>query len=260
MYFQNPVRRSSFIWLMAVAMSLGLTACGNSSSGEQHNSATKKLRIATEGAYKPFNFTNPDGSLGGYDVEVAKMACAQMKAECDIIAQDWNGILPGLMTKKYDAIVSGMSVTPERAVQVDFSQPYFKNTMVWVAPKGGKFNPQKLTGLKLGVQSSTTLAQYLQNNLGKTNDIKLYDNYDFAYNDLTAGRIDAVLSEKVTASEWLKQHSDKFAIVGGEIDNHDNIAIALRKNDPLKAEFDKALTTLQQNGELAKLQKQYFGQ
>jgi len=64
----------------------------------------------------------------------------------------------------------------------------------------------------------------------------------------------------VTATEWLKQNGDKFAVIGSEIDNNDNIAIAVRKGDPLKAEFDKALTTLQSNGELAKLQKQYFGQ
>ena len=102
--------------------------------------------------------------------------------------------------------------------------------------------------------------QYLQDKLSKNNEIKLYDNYDNAYIDLKSGRIDAILSEKVTATEWLKQNNDKYAIVGNEMDNHDNIAIAVRKGDALKGEFDKALTALQNNGELAKLQKQHFGQ
>ena len=249
------------------AMSIGLTACSkpaDKTTTTGDNNATgmagQKIRIATEGAYKPFNYINADGSLGGYDVDVAKAVCAELKADCQIVAQDWDGILPGLMAKKYDAVLAGMSITPERSAQVDFTQPYFKNTMVWVAPKNGKFNPQAVNGLKLGGQRSTTLGQYLQDKLSKNNEIKLYDNYDNAYIDLKSGRIDAILSEKVTATEWLKQNNDKYAIVGNEMDNHDNIAIAVRKGDALKGEFDKALTALQNNGELAKLQKQHFGQ
>ena len=162
------------------------------------------------------------------------------------------------MARKYDAVAAGMSITPERSAQVGFTTPYFKNTMVWVAAKGGKFNPQAISGLKIGGQRSTTMAQYLQDKLSKTNEIKLYDNYDNAYIDLKSGRINSVLSEKVTASEWLKQNPN-YQIVGSEMDNGDNIAMAIRKGDPLKAEFDKALGVLQSNGELAKLQKQHFG-
>ncbi|MFW2177933.1 MULTISPECIES: transporter substrate-binding domain-containing protein [unclassified Moraxella] len=271
MQLSSTVTTSRLMMASVCAMSIGLTACqkpaenaqstGNASQPTATDTAGKKIRIATEGAYKPFNFTNADGSLAGYDVDVAKAVCAEMKADCQIVAQDWDGILPGLMAKKYDAIASGMSVTPERSAQVDFSTPYFKNTMVWVAPKGGKFNnPQAISGLKLGGQRSTTLAQYLQDKLGKTNEVKLYDNYDNAYIDLKSGRVDSVLSEKVTATEWLKQNGDKYAIIGTEMDNNDNIAMAVRKGDPLKADFDKALASLQSKGELDKLQKQYFGQ
>lgn len=249
------------------AVSMGLTACqkpaekteGAAASQPAASASTgKKIRIATEGAYKPFNYTNADGTLGGYDVDVAKAVCAQAKLDCEIVAQDWDGILPGLMARKYDAVAAGMSITPERSAQVGFTTPYFKNTMVWVAAKGGKFNPQAISGLKIGGQRSTTIAQYLQDKLSKTNEIKLYDNYDNAYIDLKSGRIDSVLSEKVTASEWLKQNPN-YQIVGSEMDNGDNIAMAIRKGDPLKAEFDKALGVLQSNGELAKLQKQHFG-
>lgn len=266
----NRFHQSSVVMAAVCAMGIGLVGC--SKPAEQASTTTasgtaapapeagKKIRIATEGAYKPFNFTNPDGSLSGYDVDLAKAVCAQIKADCEIVAQDWDGILPGLMAKKYDAIASGMSVTAERSAQVDFTQPYFKNTMVWVAAKDGKFSPANPIGMKLGTQRSTTLAQYLQDKLGRTNEIKLYDNYDNAYIDLKSGRIDTVLSEKVTATEWLKQNSDKFTVVGDELDNNDNIAIAVRKGDPLKAEFDQALAALQSNGELGKLQKHYFGQ
>ena len=271
MALSNRHSNPSMTLASVLLLSMGLSACNNAAETSKQTAASgtaatgtgtggQQIRIATEGAYKPFNFTNTDGSLAGYDVDVAKAVCAQIKADCKIVAQDWDGILPGLMAKKYDAIFSGMSITPERAAQVDFSTPYFKNTQVWVSAKGSKFNPQAPTGAKIGGQRSTTMAQYLQEKLGKNNEIKLYDNYDNAYIDLKSGRVDAVLSEKVTASEWLKQNGDKFTIIGNEIDNNDNIAAAVRKNDPLKGEFDKALATLQSNGELAKLQKQYFGQ
>ena len=151
-----------------------------------------------------------------------------------------------------------MSISPERLAQVGFSTPYFKNTMVWLSTKDGKFNPQAVKGYQLGGQRSTTLAQHLQDTYGKDNEVKLYDTYDNAYMEVKAGRVNAVLSEKVTATEWLKQNGDKFGIVGGEMDNNDNIAMAVRKGDPIKAELDKAIATLQQNGTIDKLQKQHF--
>lgn len=276
--------------ILASVCALGLTACGNkpaentqsaptasqpastvqaNTAPASSNSATatatttagKKIRIATEGAYKPFNYTNTDGSLGGYDVDVAKAVCAELKADCEIKAQDWEGILPGLISQKYDVIFSGMSHTPERASQVDFSQPYFKNTVVWLASTKGKFNPDgEIKGYKLGTQRSTTQSQTLEEKMSKDNQVKLYDTYDNAYMDLKSGRLDAVLSEKVTGAEWLKQNQGEFGFVGKEMDNNDNIAAAVRKGDPLKGEIDKALATLQANGELAKLQQKHFGQ
>lgn len=221
--------------------------------------AGKKIRIATEGAYPPFNFKNPDGSLSGFDVDVAKAICAQIKAECEMVAQDFEGLLPGLNAKKYDATIAGMSITAERQQQVDFTAPYFKNTMVWLAPKTGKFNLQNITGLKLGGQRSTTPGAYLQEHFGKGNEIKLYDTYDNAYLDLKAGRVDAVLSEKVPGVEWLKQNGTQFGFVGDEIDNNDNLGMAVRKGDPLKADLDKGLAAIQANGQLVALEKKYFG-
>lgn len=271
-YFMNSCMTT--VSLLAI---LGLTACSQPAQPENKveakpassaeatmpapATAGQKIRIATEGAYRPFNFKNADGSLSGYDVDVAKAVCAELKADCEIVAQDWEGILPGLLAKKYDVVASGMSISPERSAQVDFSTPYFKNTMVWLSTTDGKFSPQAVKGYHLGGQRSTTLAQYLQDTYGKDNEVKLYDTYDNAYMEVKSGRVQAVLSEKVTATEWLKQNADgKFGIIGDEMDNNDNIAMAVRKDDPLKAQIDTALATLQQNGTLANLQKQHFGQ
>lgn len=120
------------------AMSLGLAACSKPAEQAKTDTASapaasvatgKKIRIATEGAYKPFNFTNADGSLSGYDVDVVKAACAQMKADCEVIAQDWDGILPGLMAKKYDAIAAGMSIT--QSVLPKLTLPNLTSKIPW---------------------------------------------------------------------------------------------------------------------------------
>ncbi len=255
---------------VTIATAMSLAACSqpaqDTASADADapvtDTAGKTIRIATEGAYPPFNFTNADGSIGGYDVEVANALCEQMQAKCEIVAQDWDGIIPGLLAKKYDAVIAGMSITPERQEKVDFTEPYFANTMVWLTDTKGSFDPVAIKGLNLGGQRSTTPGAYLQDNYeGKDgNTVQLYDNYDNAYLDLKSGRSDAVLAEKVSAKSWLKDNPEGFGIVGDEIDNNDNIAIAVRKGDSLRDDFNKALSEIRSNGELARLEQANFGE
>ncbi len=262
---------SRLLWSsMTITAALALGACSQPANETAETNADapasdvagKTIRIATEGAYPPFNYTNADGSLSGFDVDVANALCAQMQVECEIVAQDWDGIIPGLLTQKYDAVVAGMSITAERQEKVDFTQPYFSNTMVWLTDTNGGFDPLAVKDLTLGGQRSTTPGAYLQDNYENKdgNTVQLYDNYDNAYLDLKSGRIDAVLAEKVSAKSWLKDNPEGFGIVGDEIDNDDNIAIAVRKGDTLKAEFDKALAEISSNGELARLEQASFNQ
>lgn len=262
---------SRLLWSsMTITVALMLSACSQPANDATDASADpaaadtsgKTIRIATEGAYPPFNYTNADGSLAGYDIDVANALCDQMQAKCEIVAQDWDGIIPGLLAQKYDAVVAGMSITPERQEKVDFTEPYFANTMVWLTGTDGKFDPMAISNLTLGGQRSTTPGAYLQDNYeGKNgNTVQLYDNYDNAYLDLKSGRSDAVLAEKVSAKSWLADNPEGFGIVGDEIDNDDNIAIAVRKGDALRDDFNKALSEIRSNGELARLEQANFGQ
>ncbi|MBS97303.1 MAG: amino acid ABC transporter [Oceanospirillaceae bacterium] len=242
--------------LISVASLAAVTALGSLSA-----SAADKIRIATEGAYAPFNMTNEQGELVGFDVEIAKALCEQMQAECEIVAQDWDGIIPGLLGRKYDAIVASMSITEERLRVVDFTQPYYSNVLAFVGPEGKTLDTSKegLKGLTVGAQRATVAGQYLEDNLADSVNVKLYDTQDNAYLDLAAGRLDALLSDKFPAYDWLRSEDGKgFEFKGEDIDIDDKIAIAVRKGDGLKDKLSAAIAAIVENGTYAEINARYF--
>lgn len=223
------------------------------------NAQDLSIKIATEGAYPPFNGKSASGELIGFDVDIAKALCAEMKAKCEIVGQDWDGMIPGLVAKKYDAIIASMSITDERKEKVDFTDRYYSNHLRIVAKKGGSIKgPKDLSGKTVGAQRSTVAAQWSEDNLGRSSTVKLYDTQTAAYSDLEAGRLDALVSDVYPAYDWLKDKKD-FEFVGDKIDINDRIGIAIRKDDPkLKAAFNDALKKIRDNGTYAKLNAQYF--
>ncbi|WP_286238705.1 ABC transporter substrate-binding protein [Neptuniibacter halophilus] len=222
--------------------------------------AGDKIRIATEGAYAPFNMINSEGELTGFDVDIAKALCAEMKADCSIVAQDWDGIIPGLKARKYDAIIASLSITPERSRVVAFSDHYYSNSLTFVTGKDTQFDPAMVEGKVIGAQRATIAGQYLEDNLGDKATVKLYDTQDNAYLDLANGRLDAILSDKLPAYDWLQsEEGQKFEFRGDKIDIDDKIAIAVRKQDSeLKERFNQALKVILENGTYEKINAKYF--
>ena len=263
--------------MLAVAALLALAGCSNGqnqSNDSASSDATETaktdsastddnvLRIATEGAYAPFNYINADGSLGGFDIEIANAICADMQVTCEIMAQDWDGIIPGLKAGKYDAIVAAMSVTPERAQQVAFTDPYFSNALVFLAKKDSSFDPAKVTDINahsIAAQRSTISSQWLEKAYPKA-DMKLYDTLSNAFLDLGSGRVDAMISDKLPAIEWLSSPSgSNYVLKGDEIDINDNFAIAVRPNDEaLRAKINTSLSNIKANGTYDKINQKYF--
>ncbi|WP_200861752.1 transporter substrate-binding domain-containing protein [Psychrobacter aquaticus] len=252
---------------MAMSMLLALVGCSNGQN-ETNVAATQDevatgevLRIATEGAYAPFNYTNADGTLGGFDVEIANALCADMKVTCDISAQDWDGIIPGLKAGKYDAIVAAMSVTPEREQQVSFTEPYFSNTLVFLAKKDSDFDPSNSSDINsnsIAAQRSTISSQWLETAYPKA-DMKLYDTLSNAFLDLSSERVDAMVSDKLPALEWLGTTSGSdYALKGEEVDINDNFAIAVRPGDALQAKINQSLANIKANGIYDDINQKYF--
>ncbi|ANG61116.1 amino acid ABC transporter [Marinobacterium aestuarii] len=221
----------------------------------------EKIRIATEGAYAPFNMIDANGDLKGFDVDIANALCAEMKADCELVAQDWDGIIPGLLTRKYDAIIASMSITEERLRVVDFSEPYYSNVLAFAAARDSDFKTDKdsLKGKVIGAQRATIAGLYLEDNLADTVEVKFYDTQDNAYLDLAAGRLDGLLSDKFPAYDWMRSEEGQgFEFKGADIDIDDKIGIAVRKNDPLKEKFNAAIKAIVDNGTYAKINAEYF--
>lgn len=225
--------------------------------------AGDKIRIATEGAYAPFNMKNEQGELIGFDVEIAKALCAEMKADCTIVEQDWDGMIPALMGRKFDAIIASMSITEERLQSVDFTDPYYTNVLAFVAKEGAEFKTDKasLKGKTLGAQRATIAGQYLEDNLGDVVSVKLYDTQDNAYLDMKSGRLDGLVSDKFPAYDWIEGGDGKGFEFKGDIQTEtvDKIGIAIRKNqDELKMKFNKAIKAIVENGTYEKINAKYF--
>lgn len=271
----QPVASSASI-VLAILASLSLTACqkpaestsaGASSAPSAQTSAeasaeasgdVSKVRIATESSYVPFSYKDAQGNLIGFEIDLANALCQEAKLQCEIISQDWDGLIPGLQAKKYNAIMAAMSVTPERQKVVTFSEPYFQNNLLFVGKKGIDAGGDDKAGKKIAAQTSTVAADYANAHFPKAKTV-VYPTQENAYLDLQAGRADLLLSDSAPALTWLK--SDKgagFEVKGQPINIHDNMAIAFRQNDPLTGKFNTALATLKANGTYDKISQKYF--
>src|SRR5579859_4133423 len=225
--------------------------------------AQDKVRIATEGAYAPFNFKAPDGTLQGFDVDIAKALCEHAHLECTIVAQDWDGIIPGLLAKKYDAIVASMAITEERKKKVDFTDKYYQMPARFVERKGANFtiSPEGLKGKAIGAQRATIHANYLQDNYANIADVKLYDTQENVTLDLTSGRLDLVLaSSAVILGCFLNKPEGKdFEFVGPELKLGTGTGVAVRQgDDALRQTFNQAIAAIRADGTYQKINAKYF--
>lgn len=226
-------------------------------------SAQEKIVIASEGAYPPFNSLETDGTLTGFDIDIARALCEEMKADCEIVTNDWDGMIPALQSKKFDAIIASMSITPERLQQVDFSKKYYNTGPAIAVPKDTDITDvEGLKGKTLGAQTSTTHANYAEKHMAES-ELKLYPTADEYKLDIQNGRIDAVIDDVVVLSEWVKSENGACCKiltplpVDVEI-NGEGAGIAVRKGDPLADKFTAAIAAIRENGKYKEINDKYF--
>ncbi|MGZ2372492.1 polar amino acid transport system substrate-binding protein [Sinorhizobium medicae] len=226
----------------------------------------EKVVIGSEGAYPPFNNLESDGTLTGFDIDIAKALCEEMKADCTFVTQEWDGMIPALIAKKFDAIVASMSITEERKQQVDFTNKYYDTPPAIVVPKDSPITEATAAGLSgkvLGAQSSTTHSNYAEAHM-KESELKLYPTADEYKLDLANGRIDAAIDDVVVLSEWLKTEDGACCKLLGTLPidpviNGEGAGIAVRKgDDALREKLNKAIEAIRANGKYKQINEKYF--
>lgn len=226
----------------------------------------KKVRIGVEGAYPPFSEVGPDGKLKGFDIDIALALCAQIKAECTLVQQEWDGMIPALQSRKFDAIIASMAITDERKKVVNFTDKYMNTPAKLVARADVKFEPTPagLKGKRIGVQRSTIHDRFVTETF-KDSEIVRYAKQDEAYLDLAAGRVDVLMADSVAVDGgFLKKPQGKgFAFFGPSFNDPKyfgyGAGIAVRKADTeLQAKFNAAIPAIRANGSYKKIQDKYF--
>ena len=260
------------------------------------NAYADKVRIATEGAYPPWNSKSADGKLIGFEVELANVLCGYMGHECTIVEQDWDGMIPALRMRKYDAIMAGMSITDERKKVITFSQGYADEVASLAVMKGSSLESLEtveavnlskgakktlktlttaLAGKTVGVQTATIHQNFLESgDVGKVN-IRTYKTQDEVNLDLAAGRIDAALAAAVAFTDYAEKSGKPVVLVGptfsgGAFGNGVGVGLrqesqfgsntAMGKRDgKLLKDFNKAINKARKDGKISELAIKWFG-
>jgi octopine/nopaline transport system substrate-binding protein len=248
----------------------------------------KTVVIGMEGAYEPYNLTDPSGKIVGFEPDLAMDVCARIKVECKIIAQDWDGMIPGLKAGKFDVIMDGMSITNDRKKEIDFSTAYADvpaalataktSPLAKLAGAGKLINFDKdkaggaaalkalreaIKGKTIGVQVSTTHATFAGNHLKDVATIKEYKTTDERDLDLKSGRIDAVLDDQTAIAAMLSKDDAKdFTEFGPHLTGGDfgiGVGMGIRKADAdLTAKFSTAIKAAFADGSIKKYSLKWF--
>jgi octopine/nopaline transport system substrate-binding protein len=246
-----------------------------------------KIKIGTEGAYPPWNSKDASGKLIGFEVELAWTLCRYIGQQCEIVEQDWDGMIPALIMRKFDAIMAGMSITAERQKAISFSQGYADEVASLAVMKGSslegmetseginlttktgavKKDLKTLTGALAGktvcVQTATIHQNFLESgDVGKVN-VRTYKTQDEVNLDLAAGRCDAALAAAVAFSDYAEKSGKPVVLVGptfsgGAFGN--GVGVGIRKDDTdLLNAFNKAIDKARKNGDISRIAIKWFG-
>jgi arginine/ornithine transport system substrate-binding protein len=267
--------------LLAVAVASVLAACGKKEEAAAPAPAAAPaapaaaapapeaaaLKVAIDPTYEPFTFKTADGKPTGFDVDIANALCEQIKRKCEFVEQVWDGMIPGLNAKKYDVIISSMSITDDRMKEVDFTDKYYNTPSRIVVKKTVKFTDvASIKGKKIGVLKGSTQEKYAMGDLKPAGVVvNSYEAQDQVYLDIKSGRLDGTVADfmEVTGGFLSKPEGANYQLVGPDLKEPKyfgyGAGIALRKGeDKLKGELNAAIKAIRGNGTYKTLNDKYF--
>ena len=226
-----------------------------------------EIRIASEGARPPYNFIEGENELKGFEIDLARELCARMKVTCKIVQQDWDGMIPGLVSEHYDAIMAAMEITDDRREQIDFSDPYVRMPSAFAALRRKQIHsasPNALKGRTIGVEERTRQKAWLDENYTKSH-IMPYASLEEAMLDLANGRIDTLLADKLALDDFLRNRKEAQCcklvadVPRDPVHFGEGIGVGLRKEDnELREMFNKAIEDVVSDGTYARIRAKYF--
>jgi arginine transport system substrate-binding protein len=226
----------------------------------------KTISFVTEATYPPFEYVDENGNVKGFDIDLAKALCQQLKAECTFANQSFNSLIPSLNLGKFDAVISALGVTPERQQQVGFTNSYYEPSGSFIAATSSHYTIASLPGKTVGVQAGSTFEKYMQDKYSGKVTVKTYASIQDAFLDLTSGRVDIVMADTPIAQTWLKQDDNaaQYSLIDKPMVDQvyfgNGYGIAVRKdNTELLTALNQALAAIKANGTYAKIKKEYFG-
>jgi polar amino acid transport system substrate-binding protein len=233
---------------------------------EGTRSAWRTVRIASEGARPPYNYLDHN-KLAGFEIDLARDLCARMKVSCSFTAQDWDGLIPGLLAHHYDAIMAAMEITDEARKKIAFTKPYIRMPSAFMTSKQHATldtTPAGLVGRTIGVEAGGTHEAYVED-VYKQSEIRPYATLEEAILDLAEGRLDAIIGDKDALADYMKKRKEaRCCVLAADVPRDpayfgDGIGIGLRNEDKtLKAMFEKALDSCMADGTFAKIRAKYF--
>ncbi|TAJ81566.1 transporter substrate-binding domain-containing protein [Reyranella sp.] len=225
-----------------------------------------KITIATEAAFPPFNYLDRKGMPAGFEMELAQEACQRIKAECEFIVLKWDELIPGLLEKKFDVIMSSLEVTRERRQRLGLSRRYYLSPGAFIAAKGAPFDgpPSLLRNKRIGVQKDSMHADWADKSFRRSAQLKRYGTVEEALKALAADEIDAVFGDKAQLWLWSQKPEGKCCeLVGQDIKDTQTLGIGvaagLRKEDAkLRDALNKAFADMISDGTYKKINEKYF--
>jgi polar amino acid transport system substrate-binding protein len=236
--------------IIAAAAFVALTTAGHAQA----------VRIATEGAYAPWNFLDDTGKVAGFEIELGDELCKRAALECTWVVNEWDTIIPNLIAGNYDAIMAGMSITEERQQTIHFSENYFPpDPSKYVTAAGKTYDFDNLQGVRIGVQGATIQAAYAEENHKNGNTILSFETADQALADLNAGNVDIILADGSYLAEVIAGSSGALEFVGPDVIIGGGVGIGLRKDDDeLEQKFNAVIAQAKTDGTLDALITKWF--